>query len=330
MSASSVLPVRSCDTVPTKGVAVIAAGAVPWRRGKNGIQVLLIHRPKYGDWSFPKGKLDADESVAECAVREVREEVGLRITLGLPLPAVRYDVSKGPKIVYYWAAKVTGEAVPDGGEVDKARWMDGKSALGKLSNAADRAPLQALLDAAGRGELATVPFLLARHSKARPRAGWTRAEGERPLASSGMRQSRALAGLLEAWDPVRLVSSPWTRCVQTLMPFAAATGRSLKTAPALTEHAAAKHPGRAAKTFTKQLLKPRATLLCTHRPVLPTLLPVLAEHVGGASGKAERAVRGVLPSKDPYLRPGAVIVAQRAVDDPSRIVSLEIHEPFDD
>lgn len=324
MSLSTTLPRRPHDPADAgDGTAVIAAGAVPWRRGKDGIEVLLIHRPKYDDWSFPKGKLDPGESVAECAVREVSEEVGLAITLGIPLPLTRYRVAKGEKVVYYWAAKVTSAPQPDGGEVDKVRWCRPHAAAKRLSNAIDRGPLQALAEADERGDLDTVPLVLARHAKARPRSGWTRAEGERPLASSGARQAKALAGLLRAWDPVRLVTSPWTRCVQTLVPFAAATGRALRTAPALTEHAATRHPGRAAKVMHKQLLKPRPTLVCTHRPVLPILLPVLRAGAG-------KAATSVLPTKDPYLRPGAVIVAQRRVADPAHIVSLEVHEPFDD
>lgn len=111
--------------------------------------------------------------------------------------------------------------------------------------------------------------------------------------------------------------------MQTMAPYAALRELQIKTLPALTEHSADRHPRRAAKAFKKQLIKPQSMVVCTHRPVLPALLPVLADH-------ARSGARSALPQSDPYLRPGAILVAQRRIDDPSKIVSVEIHEPFDD
>ncbi|RII43363.1 NUDIX hydrolase [Galactobacter valiniphilus] len=325
MSTDAVLPVRSCDEPELAKVtfAVVAGGALPWRRRKGRLEVLVIHRPKYDDYSFPKGKLDLGESVAECAVREVREEVGLRISLGIPLPAVSYEVAKGTKVVFYWAAKVSSEAVADGGEVDSLEWLSVADARALLSNAVDRVPLDALEEAFAAGRLDTVPLVLARHAKAKPRAGWTREEGERPLATSGKRQASALAAMLMAWRPERVVSSPWLRCLQTVRPYAALRELQIRTAPALTEHAAARQPAKAAKVLEKQLGKAKATLVCTHRPVLPVLLSVLRSRSTAGAAVA-------LPTRDPYLRPGAVIVVQRPLDRSDKIVSVEIHEPFDD
>jgi 8-oxo-dGTP diphosphatase len=286
------------------------------------VQVLLIHRPKYDDWSFPKGKLDKGETLAQCAVREVKEEVGLKITLGLPLPAIRYRVPKGDKVVFYWAAHCESTPRADGHEVDGCAWLDVDAARERLTNAADREPLKALEHAAALGRLATVPLIVARHAKAKPRSGWTRAEGERPLATSGLRQAESLARLLTAWRPARLRSSPWRRCLQTVAPYAAAQGIQVRSVPALTEHAATKHPDKARRTLEKLLTKSRSQVVCTHRPVLPVLLPVLTKHCADCSAS--------LPAQDPYLRPGAVIVAQRPVDHLDDIVSIEIHEPFDD
>jgi 8-oxo-dGTP pyrophosphatase MutT (NUDIX family)/phosphohistidine phosphatase SixA len=325
MSASVPLPVRSSDRpeLPAAEAKVLAAGAVLWRRHHGELQVLLIHRPKYDDWSFPKGKLEKGESVAECAVREVQEEVGLRITLGLPLPAITYEVPKGPKVVYYWAARATGTPHGDGHEVDACAWHGIDEASERLTNEADRAPLRALEKADRSSTLDTVPLILARHAKAKPRAPWTRAEGERPLATSGLRQAASLARLLTAWRPERVRSSPWRRCMQTVAPYAAAGNIQVRTVPQLTEHAATKSPAKARKALTKLLGKSHSQVVCTHRPVLPTLLGVLAHHCAG-----QRA--DTLPSHDPYLRPGAVIVVQRPVEQLDRIVSVEIHEPFDD
>lgn len=274
MSPSVELPVRSSDAPQLAATTfdVVAAGAVPWRVHRGELQVLLIHRPKYDDWSFPKGKLEEGESVAECAVREVTEEVGLKVRLGLPLPAVTYEVPKGTKVVFYWATKVRNAAVPDGGEVDNAEWMSVERARVRLSNAVDQEPLDALDAAFRRDSLETMAFILARHAKAKPRASWTREEGQRPLATSGKRQATALANLLGAWRPERVVSSPWRRCMQTMAPYAALRELQIKTVPALTEHTADRHPRRAAKALKKQLARPQCLVLCTHRPVLPLSL----------------------------------------------------------
>src|SRR5580704_8961282 len=87
---------------------VRAAGAVVWRPAASGSQVALVHRPKYDDWSFPKGKLEPGEHVLLAAVREVAEETALQVTLGRRLAPVRYLNDGVPKRVDYWVARVTG------------------------------------------------------------------------------------------------------------------------------------------------------------------------------------------------------------------------------
>lgn len=102
-----------------------AAGGVVWRRGPKGaVEVLLVHRPRYDDWSLPKGKLDPGESHRRAALREVEEETGLRCTTQAELCEVRYDDRKGrPKRVRYWAmVVVNGEFAPND-EVDEVRWV---------------------------------------------------------------------------------------------------------------------------------------------------------------------------------------------------------------
>ena len=106
---------------------VRAGGGVVWRHGPGGLEVLLIHRPRYDDWSFPKGKVDGGETDEEAALREVEEEVGLRLLPGPELVSTRYRDSKGRrKIVRYWAMELPyGEEEPIAGDgVDEVRWVD--------------------------------------------------------------------------------------------------------------------------------------------------------------------------------------------------------------
>ena len=112
---SSDSPIPDQTDHPGEPIAVTAAGALPWRVKKDQLEVLLIHRPRYDDWSWPKGKLDAGETVPECAVREVEEEIGLHAPLGIPLPPIHYHVPAGLKVVHSWAVEVTGSPLhPDG------------------------------------------------------------------------------------------------------------------------------------------------------------------------------------------------------------------------
>jgi 8-oxo-(d)GTP phosphatase len=305
---------------------ILAAGVVPWRVNGQGLEVLLIHRPKYDDWSWPKGKLDDGETLPECAVREVAEEIGLDVVLGLPLATTRYTVGPEgtPKEVWYWAAEAGNAApVPDGQEVDRVQWVAPDAARSALTNATDVEPLDALVAAHRDQALRTAPFVILRHAKAKPRASWSRAEGNRPLAATGERQALSVRRLLASWEPDRVVTSPWRRCVQTVTPYVKDTRRGFKEMGAFTEKAVKNKPKKARKEFAALLGKQRSTLLCTHRPVLPEILAVL-------SAKVPDAVLAALPAKDPYLKPGALIVAQQALDAGGRIVSIETYDVWDD
>ena len=124
---------------------VRAAGGVVWRRGADGaVEVLVVHRPKYDDWSFPKGKLDPGETEEECALREVDEETGLRCELGEELPTTMYVDRKGrPKRVRYWAMTVSGGAFTPNDEVDEIRWLPPAEASRLLTHARDGEVLSA-------------------------------------------------------------------------------------------------------------------------------------------------------------------------------------------
>ena len=126
--------------------SVKAAGGVLWRRGPNGPETLLIHRPRYGDWSFPKGKLKRGESDEEAALREVEEEVGVRASLGRELAGTSYRDLKGrQKTVRYWAIELPEGAEPIAGDgVDEWRWAPLDEAAQELTWARDREVLDSL------------------------------------------------------------------------------------------------------------------------------------------------------------------------------------------
>ncbi|MFI2564765.1 NUDIX domain-containing protein [Paenarthrobacter sp. NPDC018779] len=317
-------PVADQTDHPGEPVAVVAAGAIPWRINKGALEVLLIHRPRYDDWSWPKGKLDDGETVPECAVREVREEIGLDATLGIPLPPIHYHVNAGLKVVRYWAVRVNGDLLrPDGKEVDSVMWCSPERAATFLSNPTDVAPLEYLAKTHVRGELDTWPLVLIRHAKAKPRSSWTKAEGDRPLAATGQRQAVAVQRLLQGWKPQRIVTSPWVRCVATIAPYAKASGAKVKLVEALTEHNHDRSPKKTAAAVEALFDKQVPIAVCTHRPALPTVLKQLALHMPGA-------LRKTLPDSDPFLTPGEVIVCQVVRGSERKVVSVEQVKPFDD
>jgi 8-oxo-dGTP diphosphatase len=118
---------------------VRAAGGIVWRRRGPAVEVVLVHRPAYDDWAFPKGKLEPDESEEDAAVREVEEETSLVCELGPELGTTSYHDSKGrPKIVRYWEMTPVGGLLEPANEIDEARWVTLEEAVELLSYDRDR------------------------------------------------------------------------------------------------------------------------------------------------------------------------------------------------
>jgi 8-oxo-(d)GTP phosphatase len=250
---------------------VLAAGAVVFRPGKD---VLLIHRPRYDDWSFPKGKLDPGEHVAAAAVREVAEETGLRVRLGPPLAEQQYTLENGNrKVVSYWVGRAVGDDDVSGyapnNEVDAVEWVAYDKALDRLTHDHDRDTLRE----AGEVRRRTHPVVILRHSQARSRKAWRKDDRLRPLLRAGQRQAEKLVPVLAAYDATRIVSSSSTRCVETVAPYVDATGRKPELVDGLSEEDATRKS--VAGVVEELVAGDEGAVLCTHRPVLPQVFDAL-------------------------------------------------------
>jgi 8-oxo-dGTP pyrophosphatase MutT (NUDIX family)/phosphohistidine phosphatase SixA len=288
---------------------VVAAGAVVLRKvaGKRSddpavLEVLLVHRPKYDDWSFPKGKVDRGEHVLTAAVREVAEETGLAIRLGQPLDPQEYSVSGGrTKLVHYWVARVldsddVSTYVPNR-EIDAVRWVPVDEARALLTYKYDRATLKQAVKRRKR----TTTFIVLRHAHARARSHWRTDDRFRPLLKLGTMQADRLVPLLAAYDATRLITSSSLRCVATVVPYADACGRKVLTEDRLSEEDATVLD---VTDLVQELVDAgKRTVICTHRPVLPSVFDTL----------------GV---EDPRLEPGEMVVMHLRRGE---VIALERH-----
>ncbi|MCU1536271.1 MAG: putative phosphohistidine phosphatase, SixA [Humibacillus sp.] len=264
---------------------VPAAGTLPWRRRDGRLEVALVHRPKYDDWSWAKGKLDPGEHASVAAARETLEETGLVVRLGRPLPLAEYpilDPTGAPttKRVHYWAASVTGGSGSLIHEIDEVAWVDVRTANDRLDYARDREQLLALVRAERAGELDTWPLALVRHAKSVPRSKWKQDDPLRPLDAVGRAQARAVAQVLAAYGIVRLASSPSVRCTATLEPYAVAQRLRVRERPALSEELHEQSAADSVREVAKLLVKGQPAALCSHGPVLPALLESLVPQAG--------------------------------------------------
>ncbi|SFJ06363.1 NUDIX hydrolase [Nocardioides psychrotolerans] len=279
---------------------VQSAGVVVFRSGK---RVLLVHRPKYDDWSFPKGKLDPGEHAAAAAVREVAEETGLHVRLGPPLRSQRYALTSAAgrmKAVFYWTGRVVGDDDVSGylvnEEIDDVRWVDAAEAFEQLTYLYDADTLREALKVRRK----THPVVVLRHAAARSRKAWRGEDVERPLLAAGRTHAQRLVPLLAAYGVTRIVTSGSLRCVETVAPYADTTGWALECEEDLSEEGAS--ATRVRSIVDGVLEDPRPVVICTHRPVLPAVFGALGiDDPGLALGEMLVA----------HLRKGEVVAVER-------------------
>jgi 8-oxo-(d)GTP phosphatase len=296
------------DTLPMLS-EIEAAGVVPWRRGPDGPEVLLVHRPRRDDWSLAKGKREPGEELPQTAIREVAEEAGLRLLAGRRLKTVHYLVGGRPKRVEFWAA---GEPARPGqpaafvpnDEVDEVRWFPLPRALEQLSYATD----VGVLNDFARWPHRTVPLVVLRHASAGHKKDWTGDDLLRPLDFKGQSEARTLVSLLACFGPVRVVSSPAARCLATIEPYAGHVGAPVVVEPALMlpRHSDSDmsadqvtHP-EVVGAVRGLLADGIPTVICAHQENIPDIMAVACEYLNAP------------PPPDPSLRKSSFWVLQAA------------------
>jgi 8-oxo-dGTP diphosphatase len=275
---------------------VRAAGGVLWRPADGGPEVAVVHRPKYDDWSLPKGKLNKDEPHLVAALREIREETGYTGRAGWSLGETSYATrDRGetvPKTVRWWAVRADAGAFMPNDEVDELRWLTPEAALDLLDGAE---PLR---------RWASVPvdsaqLLLVRHATAGDSSNWDGPDELRPLDSNGRAQTELITRVLACYRPVRIVTAPPLRCVDTVRPLAQQLGLPVEPDPLIGEDNA---PSRPVVHLVSLAVAGETVVVCSQAAVLQPVLQALAPDLGEA-GVRKGSVWSVV------LHDGAVLEA---------------------
>lgn len=256
-----------------------AAGGVVWRkrtptgRAEPRVDLLLIHRPRYDDWSFPKGKVDPGESLQATAVREVLEETGVHVRLGHPLGELSYPVAGGPKSVTYWSARAVADSEPfvPNKEVDEIRWVGVREARALLTYDHDKDLLERFVELLDHKAHRSRTLIVQRHGKAAARDA-DMSDLDRPLTSVGVDQAKALTPVLAAYGVRRVVSSPAVRCSQTVEPYAHSISTFLEIDERLGEDTTY---GQVQRSVAAILDRKPPVVLCSHRPTLPWIFEAI-------------------------------------------------------
>lgn len=309
------------------GDPVLAAGAVCWKvTAKGKLRILVVHRTQHRDTSLPKGKLDPGETLPETAVREIAEETGLVVGLGVPLGVVEYALPNGrDKKVYYWAAQVSPLAVANStfvanDEIEQLTWLSLKKARARLSYPHDVDIVERFAELYDQGRARTFAIIALRHGKATAPHDWAGPDATRPLLPRGEKQALSVAPAVAAFRPTTLVSSTAVRCTTTIAPTARLTGLSVGQTEAISQDAYDSRGDAVRDVVAERLRAAETAVLCSHGPVLPQIIDAVADGTGTAdSARLRRAAA---------LATGEYAVLHVPVDHPeSGIVAVEVHGP---
>jgi 8-oxo-(d)GTP phosphatase len=248
--------------------------------GNGRVEIAVIHRPRYDDWSLPKGKLAPGESHLEGAIREVHEETGYRVQPGRSLGMVRYLKNSGgvprEKVVHYWAMRAVGGAFSPNREVDEMRWLPIDAARDQITRALDREVVERF----AQRPAMTGSVLLVRHASAGSRAKWEGDDRQRPLDESGEEQAEGLVRLLSRFEVDEILSADYLRCTQTVAPLSESIGVPVKETPLLSEDGFPGHETEAVELLRTLGRPGRAAVACSQGGVVDELV----EHLAGEDG----------------------------------------------
>ncbi|MEE6176533.1 NUDIX hydrolase [Mycobacterium sp. 050134] len=264
---------------------VYAAGAVLWRPTETAnpvLEIAVIHRPRYDDWSLPKGKVDPGETAPVAAVREVLEETGHRATLGRRLDLVSYPIDQGIKKVYYWAARSNGGEFHPGKEVDELIWLPADEAMRRLDYPQDRKMLRHF----AQHPADTKTVLVVRHGTAGSKSRFSGDDAKRPLDKRGRAQAEALVPQLMSFGASEVYAADRLRCHQTVQPLAEELGVTIHNEPALTEEAYAKSPKRARQRMLQIAERDGTPVICSQGKVIPDLVQWWCDRDGARPDKS--------------------------------------------
>ncbi len=243
------------------------------RPAAGGTEIAVVHRPRYDDWSLPKGKLEVDEHPLAAAAREVQEETGLFPQVGRWLTTTSYLKDGTPKTVDYWAMRPVGGSFRPGDEVDDLRWVTPAEAAVLLTNDADRGVLDSLREAPSD----TTTILLVRHAQAGAAQTWTGDDALRPLDTVGRKQAADLVPLLTVFRPARVLSADLVRCTETVRPVASHLGVTVEPEPLLSESTHAEDPQRLSDWLVDLAHAGKAAVACSQGGVIPDMVLLMAE-----------------------------------------------------
>lgn len=248
---------------------MFAAGAALWRPDPESGEPLIaaIHRPRYDDWSLPKGKIDPGENASVAAVREILEETGQRSQLGRRLAEIRYPISVGTKIVNYRTARGLGGDFSPNDEVDELRWLPVEEAAKLLTYQYDRMLLEKFAELPAD----TQNVLIVRHGTAGIKSRYKGDDRNRPLDKRGRAQAESLVGQLMAFGATDIYAADRARCVQTVEPLAQELGVNISIESSLTEEAYAGDPQSAYDRVLEIAASSPTPVICTQGKVIPHL-----------------------------------------------------------
>lgn len=257
---------------------VHAAGGVLWRHGysESAAEVAVIHRPRYDDWSLPKGKVDPGETEPVTAVREVLEETGHHVHLGRRIATITYPIENRTKKVQYWSARSLGGSFAPNNEVDELVWLPAPAAIKKVSYAYDRKILRRWANQPAD----TQSVLIVRHAVAGSKSRFSGDDKIRPLDKKGRAQAEALVGQLASFGATDVYAADRVRCHQTVEPLAAELGVTVSNEPTLTEEAYAENPKRGRRRVLQIAGSHHTPVICTQGKVIPDLIAWWCERDG--------------------------------------------------